>query len=109
MRYAERTKIIKIIKGVSASDGDGVRLTQIIGSPEHLHRGVETVTYMIARSMRHKDNAEHEGVITAGGVQWMTAGRGILHSEMPEQVDGLLHGFQLWVNLPASDKMVAPA
>lgn len=129
-------EIIKTIKGVAASDGDGVRLTRIIGSaeldmldpfllldsfesdqpddyiggfPEHPHRGFETVTYMMAGKMRHKDNAGNEGVIEAGGVQWMTAGRGILHSEMPEQEDGLLHGFQLWVNLPAKDKMVVPA
>ncbi|NOR62540.1 MAG: quercetin 2,3-dioxygenase [Rhodobacteraceae bacterium] len=129
-------KIVKTIKGMAASDGDGVKLTRIIGSPEldmldpflmldsfasdnpgdyiggfpeHPHRGFETVTYMIAGKMRHKDNAGHEGVIEAGGVQWMTAGRGILHSEMPEQTEGLLHGFQLWVNLPAKDKMLPPA
>jgi len=129
-------EIAKTIKGMAASDGDGVRLTRIIGSPEldmldpflmldsfasdnpgdyiggfpeHPHRGFETVTYMIAGKMRHKDNAGHEGVIEAGGVQWMTAGRGILHSEMPEQTEGLLHGFQLWVNLPAKDKMLPPA
>ncbi|MBL1437492.1 MAG: pirin family protein [Rhodobacteraceae bacterium] len=129
-------KIVKTIKGVAASDGDGVQLTRIIGSPEldmldpflmldsfasdnpgdyiggfpeHPHRGFETVTYMIAGKMRHKDNAGHEGMIEAGGVQWMTAGRGILHSEMPEQTEGLLHGFQLWVNLPAKDKMLPPA
>ena len=129
-------KIVKTIKGVAASDGDGVKLTRIIGSPEldmldpflmldsfasddassyiggfpeHPHRGFETVTYMIAGKMRHKDNAGHEGIIETGGVQWMTAGRGILHSEMPEQTEGLLHGFQLWVNLPAKDKMLPPA
>ena len=128
--------IIKTLKGMAASDGDGVRLTRIIGSPEldmldpflmldsfasdnpgdyiggfpeHPHRGFETVTYMLAGKMRHKDNAGHEGVIEAGGVQWMTAGRGILHSEMPEQTEGLLHGFQLWVNLPAKDKVLPPA
>ena len=128
--------IVKTIRGIPVSDGDGVRLTRIIGSPElemldpfllldsfvsdnpddyiggfpeHPHRGFETVTYMLAGKMRHKDNAGHEGVIEAGGVQWMTAGRGILHSEMPEQAEGLLHGFQLWVNLPAKDKMRPPA
>lgn len=122
--------------GQLASDGDGVKLTRFIGSPDidmldpfllldnfqsdnpddyiggfpsHPHRGFETVTYILAGRMRHKDNAGHEGVISAGGVQWMTAGRGIVHSEMPEQEDGLLHGFQLWVNLPAKDKMTAPA
>ncbi len=121
--------------GVPASDGDGVRLTRIIGSPEvdmidpfllldsfesdrpddyfggfpdHPHRGFETVTYLLAGRMRHKDSAGHEGVIEPGGVQWMTAGRGIVHSEMPEQEDGLLRGFQLWVNLPAREKMTAP-
>jgi len=128
--------VVKTIKGMAASDGDGVKLTRIIGSPEldmldpflmldsfasdtpgdyiggfpeHPHRGFETVTYMIAGKMRHKDNAGHEGLIDAGGVQWMTAGRGILHSEMPEQEEGLLQGFQLWVNLPAKDKMLPPA
>jgi len=121
--------------GIPASDGDGVKLTRIIGSPEinmidpfllldafssndasdyiggfpdHPHRGFETVTYLLAGRMRHKDNAGHQGVIEAGGVQWMTAGRGIVHSEMPEQEDGLLQGFQLWVNLPSAEKMTAP-
>lgn len=127
--------LIQTVAGIPASDGDGVRLTRIIGSPElnmidpfllldafesdeprdyiggfpdHPHRGFETVTYLLAGRMRHKDNAGHEGVIEPGGVQWMTAGRGIIHSEMPEQQDGLLKGFQLWVNLPAADKMAAP-
>ncbi len=127
--------LIKTFIGVNTSDGDGVKLTRIIGSPklnmfdpfllldcfesdqaqdyiggfpEHPHRGFETVTYLLNGKMRHKDNAGHEGVIEPGGVQWMTAGRGILHSEMPEQEDGLLKGFQLWVNLPRSAKMSAP-
>jgi len=122
-------------RGMPASDGAGVRLTRIIGSPQlgmldplllldcfesddpddyiagfpsHPHRGFETVTYLLAGRMRHKDNAGHEGVIEAGGVQWMTAGRGIIHSEMPEQEQGLLRGFQLWINLPAAEKMTAP-
>ena len=122
--------------GMPASDGDGVRLTRIVGSPQldmvdpfllldcfesdrpgdyvggfpdHPHRGFETVTYLLAGRMRHKDNTGREGVIEPGGIQWMTAGRGIVHSEMPEQEDGLLMGFQLWVNLPASDKMMPPA
>lgn len=122
--------------GIAASDGEGVQMTRLIGSPEincvdpfllldafgsdrlgdyiggfpsHPHRGFETVTYLLAGRMRHKDNAGHEGVIEPGGVQWMTAGRGVVHSEMPEQENGLLKGFQLWVNLPASDKMVPPA
>ena len=121
--------------GVPASDGAGVRLTRIIGGPRldlldpfllldcfesdrpedyiggfpsHPHRGFETVTYLLAGRMRHKDNAGNEGVIQPGGVQWMTAGRGIVHSEMPEQENGLLMGFQLWVNLPARAKMTAP-
>ncbi len=130
-----KIKIEKIITGMKASDGDGVQLTRIIASPEldmldpfllmdafgsdkpqdyiggfppHPHRGFETVTYMLAGKMRHKDNAGNEGVIEAGGVQWMRAGKGIIHSEMPEQEEGLLAGFQLWVNLPASHKMAEP-
>lgn len=122
--------------GLSASDGDGVKLTRLIGQPQlknldpflmldafgtdrpqdyiggfppHPHRGFETVTYLLAGRMRHRDSQGNEGVIEAGGVQWMTAGRGIIHSEMPEQQDGLLMGFQLWVNLPAHAKMSAPA
>jgi len=124
-----------VTPGVPATDGDGVRMTRIIGTqelnmldpfllldcfesdqpqdyiggfPSHPHRGFETVTYLLAGRMRHKDNAGNEGVIEPGGVQWMTAGRGIVHSEMPEQEDGLLMGFQLWVNLPARAKMNAP-
>ena len=127
--------IKQIIKGLPASDGDGVQLTRIIGTPyldhldpfllldafgsdkpqdyiggfpSHPHRGFETVTYMLAGKMRHKDSSGNDGVIDAGGVQWMTAGSGIIHSEMPEQEDGLLAGFQLWVNLPASHKMDKP-
>jgi redox-sensitive bicupin YhaK (pirin superfamily) len=122
--------------GQPAIDGDGVRMTRIIGTqelnmldpfllldafesdqpqdyiggfPSHPHRGFETVTYLLAGKMRHKDNAGNEGVIEPGGVQWMTAGKGIVHSEMPEQEDGLLMGFQLWVNLPAHAKMSEPA
>ena len=117
------------------SDGAGVRMVRLVGTPQldhvdpfllfdvfrsddpddyiagfpaHPHRGFETVTYMFAGNMRHKDNAGHEGVIRSGGVQWMTAGRGIIHSEMPEQKDGLMWGTQLWINLPAIDKMCAP-
>jgi len=129
-------ELAQLTSGIPASDGEGVRLTRIVGSPEinmvdpfllldafesdrpddyiggfpdHPHRGFETVTYLLAGRMRHKDNAGHEGVIEPGGVQWMTAGRGIVHSEMPEQEKGLLQGFQLWVNLPAAAKMTAPA
>lgn len=128
-------EIKQIVNGIKASDGDGVQLTRIIGSPylnmldpfllldafgsdkpqdyiggfpSHPHRGFETVTYMLAGKMRHKDSAGNEGVIEAGGVQWMTAGSGIIHSEMPEQEEGLLAGFQLWVNLPKSHKMTKP-
>ena len=128
-------ELVSTTPGVPASDGDGVRMTRIIGSreldmldpfllldafesdqpedyiggfPSHPHRGFETVTYLLAGRMRHKDNAGNEGVIEPGGVHWMTASRGIVHSEMPEQENGLLMGFQLWVNLPASAKMTAP-
>jgi redox-sensitive bicupin YhaK (pirin superfamily) len=121
--------------GTPATDGAGVRLTRLIGTaeldhvdpfllfdvfrtdnpddyiagfPPHPHRGFETVTYMLAGQMRHKDNAGNEGVIRAGGVQWMTAGRGIIHSEMPEQQNGLMWGTQLWVNLPGTQKMTDP-
>jgi len=128
-------EILGIIQGVEGSDGADVKLRRYIGGPElnildpflmldvfgtdepkdyiggfpsHPHRGFETVTYMLAGQMRHKDNAGNEGVIIPGGVQWMTAGRGIVHSEMPEQEAGLMKGFQLWVNLPASEKMCEP-
>jgi len=127
--------IHQTFSGIAATDGAGVELTRVIGQPQlnmldpfllldafrssnpddyiagfpqHPHRGFETVTYMLNGKMRHKDNAGNEGVIEPGGIQWMTAGKGILHSEMPEQEDGLLEGFQLWVNLPASHKMTKP-
>jgi len=117
------------------SDGAGVKLTRVIGQPglpeldpflmldefgtdrpgdyiagfpSHPHRGFETVTYMLDGRMRHKDNHGHEGVLVPGSVQWMTAGRGIVHSEMPEQQEGRMRGFQLWINLPARDKMTEP-
>jgi hypothetical protein len=80
----------------------------IAGFPDHPHRGFETVTYMLAGAMLHRDSRGNEGELTGGGIQWMTAGRGIIHSEMPRQTDGLMWGFQLWVNLPASDKMREP-
>ncbi len=129
-------KIMQVVSGMPATDGAGVELTRIIGQPalaeldpfllldafrsddpndyiagfpSHPHRGFETVTYLLNGRMRHRDNAGNEGVIEAGGIQWMTAGRGIVHSEMPEQQDGLLEGFQLWINLPAAHKMTAPA
>jgi len=80
----------------------------LAGFPDHPHRGFETVTYMIAGSMRHRDSAGHEGLLQSGGAQWMVAGNGVVHSEMPEQEDGVMEGFQLWLNLPARDKMAAP-
>jgi len=79
------------------------------GFPEHPHRGFETVTYMLEGTMAHRDHLGNEGLLVSGGVQWMTAGRGVLHSEMPQQDEGRLHGFQLWVNLPAAEKMQEPA
>jgi redox-sensitive bicupin YhaK (pirin superfamily) len=88
-----------------ASDDPG---DYIAGFPDHPHRGFETVTYMIAGRMRHRDSAGHEGLLQNGGVQWMTAGRGLIHSEMPEQEAGVMEGFQLWLNLPGRDKMCAP-
>jgi quercetin 2,3-dioxygenase len=127
--------VAKLARGMPASDGAGVKLNRVIGTPEledvdpflmldefrsddaadylagfpdHPHRGFETVTYMLAGRMRHGDNKGHSGLLEAGSVQWMTAGRGIIHSEMPEQENGLMQGFQLWVNLPAKDKMTAP-
>ena len=128
-------ELVTTTPGMPATDGDGVKMTRIIGSqelnmldpfllldafesdqpqdyiggfPSHPHRGFETVTYLLAGRMRHKDSAGNEGVIEPGGVQWMTAGKGIIHSEMPEQENGLLMGFQLWVNLPARAKMSEP-
>lgn len=125
----------RVITGQPASDGAGVQLLRVIGQPAledfdpfllldafrsddpddyiagfpaHPHRGFETVTYLLSGRMRHRDNAGNEGVIEPGGIQWMTAGRGIVHSEMPEQQDGLLEGFQLWINLPGAHKMTAP-
>jgi redox-sensitive bicupin YhaK (pirin superfamily) len=80
----------------------------IAGFPDHPHRGFETVTYMLAGKMRHRDSAGHEGLLSDGGVQWMTAGRGVIHSELPEQSEGRMEGFQLWLNLPAQDKLRAP-
>jgi redox-sensitive bicupin YhaK (pirin superfamily) len=127
--------VARMARGMPASDGAGVKLNRVIGTPQlpdvdpflmldefrsddaadyiagfpdHPHRGFETVTYMLAGRMRHGDNKGHSGLLEAGSVQWMTAGRGIVHSEMPEQENGLMQGFQLWVNLPAKDKMIEP-
>jgi redox-sensitive bicupin YhaK (pirin superfamily) len=125
----------RLVAGVATSDGAGVKLTRVLtnplqrrldpflmldafgtdnpddyigGFPDHPHRGFETVTYMIAGRMRHRDSHGNEGLLTNGGVQWMTAGRGLIHSELPEQEDGVMEGFQLWLNLPAKDKMCEP-
>ena len=127
--------IERLITGRPTSDGAGVKLTRVLtqdlqqrldpflmldafgsdsaddyiaGFPDHPHRGFETVTYMLAGKMRHRDSAGHEGLLADGGVQWMTAGRGVIHSELPEQSEGRMEGFQLWLNLPAKDKMSAP-
>ncbi|MGN6513348.1 MAG: pirin family protein [Lysobacteraceae bacterium] len=128
-------RVIRSLRGMPASDGAGVRLTRVIGTPEldmldpflmldefgtdkaedylagfpdHPHRGFETVTYMLDGRMRHRDNHGNEGLLVPGSVQWMTAGRGLVHSEMPEQQEGRMRGFQLWVNLPAGEKMTEP-
>ena len=128
-------RITRLVTGMPASDGAGVKLTRVIGTPQldaldpflmldefgtdrpqdylagfpdHPHRGFETVTYMLDGRMRHRDNHGNEGVLVPGSVQWMTAGRGLVHSEMPEQQEGRMRGFQLWVNLPARDKMGEP-
>ena len=125
----------QMVQGMETSDGAGVRLTRVLaqplqrrldpflmldafgsddpddyiaGFPDHPHRGFETVTYMLAGRMRHRDSAGHEGLLQTGGVQWMVAGRGIIHSEIPEQQNGTMEGFQLWLNLPARAKMSAP-
>ena len=131
-----KRKIKYLVEGVQTIDGAGVNLTRIIGSPElnmldpfllldefgsdnpndyiagfppHPHRGFETVTYMINGKFTHKDTAGNEGNLSDGGVQWMTAGKGVIHSEMPKQTEGLMRGFQLWLNLPKKKKMIAPA
>jgi redox-sensitive bicupin YhaK (pirin superfamily) len=128
-------KVTQIIRGMDTSDGAGVKLKRVLGSPElnmldpfllldefknddpddyaagfpdHPHRGFETVTYMMAGEFTHRDSKGHEGHLKAGSIQWMTAGKGLVHSEMPEQTDGLAWGYQLWLNLPAKYKMVEP-
>ncbi|OIO77294.1 MAG: hypothetical protein AUJ88_06135 [Gallionellaceae bacterium CG1_02_56_997] len=127
--------IERLIEGVATSDGAGVKLTRVLtgklqrrldpflmldafgsdnpddyiaGFPDHPHRGFETITYMLSGRMRHRDSAGHEGLLENGGVQWMSAGCGVIHSELPEQVEGVMEGFQLWLNLPAAHKMGAP-
>ncbi|MBT8136821.1 MAG: pirin family protein [Gammaproteobacteria bacterium] len=125
----------QVIASVPTSDGAGVKLRRSLGSqpslrldpflmldefgtenpddyiagfPPHPHRGFETVTYMLDGHMRHEDHLGNVGELTEGGVQWMTAGRGIIHSEMPQQNEGRMRGFQLWINLPAAEKMTEP-
>jgi redox-sensitive bicupin YhaK (pirin superfamily) len=125
----------RLVAGQATSDGAGVKLTRVLthewqqrldpflmldhfgsdeaadyiaGFPDHPHRGFETVTYMLQGRMRHRDSRGHEGLLQNGDVQWMTAGRGLIHSEMPEQEEGKMEGFQLWLNLPSSLKMCEP-
>ncbi|WP_338760752.1 pirin family protein [Massilia sp. METH4] len=125
----------RVIQGQAVMDGAGVKINRVLtqplqrrldpflmldnfgseeasdylaGFPDHPHRGFETVTYMLTGRMRHRDSAGNEGLLENGGVQWMTAGRGVIHSEMPEQEEGLMEGFQLWLNLPAKDKLMKP-
>lgn len=132
---SQMRSVVAIQAGQPASDGAGVRLTRVIGGagierfdpflmfdefgsdnpddyiagfPPHPHRGFETITYMLAGRMRHEDHLGNVGLLESGGVQWMTAARGIIHSEMPEQEKGLLRGFQLWLNLPSQDKLGVP-
>lgn len=132
---AQTRTVERIIRGQAVMDGAGVKINRVLtqplqrrldpflmldnfgseqandyiaGFPDHPHRGFETVTYMLTGRMRHRDSAGNEGLLASGGVQWMTAGRGVIHSEMPEQAEGLMEGFQLWLNLPARDKMQQP-
>jgi quercetin 2,3-dioxygenase len=125
----------RLVQGQHTSDGAGVKLVRVLtqdlqrrldpflmldafgtdnpgdyigGFPDHPHRGFETVTYMLQGRMRHRDSVGNVGLLVPGSVQWMTAGRGVIHSEMPEQEDGAMEGFQLWLNLPARSKMQAP-
>lgn len=129
-------RVESVVRGIATADGAGVRLTRVLtrdlqrrldpflmldvfrnddpddysgGFPDHPHRGFETITHMLAGCMRHRDSAGNDGRLGPGGAQWMTAGCGLVHSEMPEQQDGLLEGFQLWLNLPAADKLCPPS
>ncbi len=128
-------RVERIVTGQPTTDGAGVKLTRVLtqdlqkrldpflmldhfassdpkdygaGFPSHPHRGFETITYMVAGKLRHEDSAGHVGLLQNGGVQWMTAGRGLIHSEMPQQESGVMEGFQLWLNLPGKDKMRTP-
>jgi len=129
-------RVERLVAGQPTSDGAGVKLTRVLtqplqrrldpflmldafgsdtpgdyiaGFPDHPHRGFETITYMLAGRMRHRDSAGNEGLLDDGAVQWMTAGRGVIHSELPEQTEGRMEGFQLWLNLAGADKMQPPA
>jgi redox-sensitive bicupin YhaK (pirin superfamily) len=131
----KQRRVIRTFAGMPTQDGAGVKLTRLVGTPqlpdldpilmldtfrsdnpndyiagfpEHPHRGFETVSYMIKGSIQHLDNHGGKGIVTDGGVQWMTAGSGVAHSEMPAQTNGQLFGFQLWLNLPAKEKMRKP-
>lgn len=133
-RVVAGREALTVIPGIPTQDGAGVSLTRVIGQraldhldpfllldelhsdeanayirgfPDHPHRGFETITVMLDGRMRHRDSRGGHGLITGGGVQWMTAGRGLVHSEMPEQEEGMLWGFQLWLNLPRAEKMCA--
>jgi hypothetical protein len=128
-------EVERLVAGQPTSDGAGVKLNRVLtqnlqrrldpflmldafgsenpddyvaGFPDHPHRGFETITYMLQGRIRHRDSAGHEGLVADGGVQWMTAGRGVIHSELPEQREGRMAGFQLWLNLPAKDKLREP-
>lgn len=134
-RVSRSRDIERLVEGMATSDGAGVRLIRLLsqplqkrldpflmmdafgsddaddyiaGFPDHPHRGFETITYMIAGRMLHRDSAGHEGLLENGGVQWMVAGSGVIHSEIPQQKEGVMQGIQLWLNLPASDKMTQP-
>lgn len=134
-KITQSRQVEHLISGQETSDGAGVKLTRLLsqslqqrldpflmldcfgsdnpddyiaGFPNHPHRGFETVTYMIEGRMLHRDSKGNEGLLENGGVQWMTAGRGLIHSEIPQQENGVMRGFQLWLNLPAKDKMTEP-
>lgn len=134
-RITQPRPVERLIAGQPTQDGAGVKLVRLLtqdlqrrldpflmldafgtdnpgdyiaGFPDHPHRGFETITCMLEGRMRHRDSAGNEGLLGPGGVQWMTAGRGVIHSEMPEQADGRMEGFQLWLNLPAAQKMRDP-
>ncbi len=135
LQVQQSRRLEQRVAGRPTSDGAGVKLTRLLlpahqqrldpflmldafgsdqaqdyiaGFPDHPHRGFETITYMLQGKMRHKDSAGNSGLLESGGMQWMNAGRGVIHSELPEQEQGMMAGFQLWLNLPADDKLSAP-